>query len=73
MGIFISIISKRKEPVKTMIMQKLNSGELETNLNTDFDDLSVYFNNSDTIGIVNFITENLIYKAEQTYTPPPRI
>lgn len=52
-------------------MQKLNSGELETNLNTDFDDLSVYFNNSDTIGIVNFITENLIYKAEQTYTPPP--
>lgn len=67
MGIFISAISKNKTSVTKMVAAKLNSGELEANLNTDYDDLIVYSNKTETTCIVNFVTKNTIYKAEQTY------
>lgn len=67
MGIFISAISRKNTPVTRMVKEKLNSGELETNLNTDYDDVIVYSNKTQTTCIVNFVTENVIYKAEQTY------
>lgn len=67
MGIFIAAISRNKAPVTKLVTAKLSNGELDTNINTDYDDVNVYSNKQDTICIINFVTENAIYKAEQTY------
>lgn len=67
MGVFVAAIAKKNSSVKQMVLSKIKNRELESNLNTEYDVLDVFFSKNERACVVDFATDCILYSAEDSF------